>query len=294
MQNIKLYIGAHKTATTHIQQLLNINRDILLKKDIGLSIPIDLRHDWIPLFFRLSENYSKDLSDEIIDLSSRNKTWIFSEENFSGNSFELSKKSGIYMDLKHRLDVFNELFKNCNIEVFFSIRSYETFYRSAYLEVIRNRGYMSFDDFYSYERFINNNWVDVISSIVSVIPETHITIWCYEDLNFIKPEIIQRMTNLKDITCILESYENKVTRPSISSRSFSIIKRLSKSQTYSELNKLTDKLNIKYPANKSNGYFMPFDNHQISSFKTSYSQDIKKIRYNYPNINYLGSLFNNK
>lgn len=287
MQNIKLYIGAHKTATTHIQQLLGDSRTALLNNDVALSIPNDLRKEWIPIFFKSIENNNQISNKEIRDLSPLNHTWIFSDENFSGSSFEFSQKPGLYNSLQTRLEKFVDIFSDSDIEVFFSIRSYETFYRSAYLEVIRNRGYIPFDRYYTQDQFNNNSWVNVIESIANVIPHKNITIWCYEDFNNSLPSIIKQLTNLPDVNTLITNYRATITRPSISNRSLKIISLLSKIIPSKNLLFLTDHLNTIFPANNNNGYFMPFSASEVHDFQKSYLNDIESIKTKYPKINFL-------
>lgn len=287
MNKIKLHIGAHKTATTHIQCLLAQSRPHLSSNyNIGLSIPSDLRAEWIPLFFEITKTNNKKI-DQLYSLSPRRKTWIFSEENFSGSSYELTYATSLYPNLKERLAKFYQLFSHADIEVFFSIRSYETFYRSAYLEVIRNRGYFSFNKFYNDSRFKSYSWVHVIDAIASIIPQNNITLWQYEDTKDLLSIILSKLTDIDDISILKEAYTQKVTRPSISQKTLEEIKELSKSITQEQTIDLIEKLNKVYPSNTTNRIFYPFNEPEERAFQRRYLDDIQSIKCKYPKINFL-------
>ena len=52
MTGIRLYLGAHKTATTHLQGVLMANRHKLAELGGHLSAPQDVRKEWLPLYFQ--------------------------------------------------------------------------------------------------------------------------------------------------------------------------------------------------------------------------------------------------
>ena len=289
MLKIKLYIGAHKTATTHLQRLLDINRDHLLANDIHLSIPSDLRPEWMPLFIKTINSKDKILTEKLYTMSPNHGTWIFSEENFSGTPYDLTIKSSIYPNLKERLEHFQNLFKDAEIEVFFSIRSYETYYRSAYLEVIRNRGYLPFNDFYDTKRFNLNRWESVIDAITKVIAPNKVTLWCYEDIQPLTPIILHNLTKLENIKTLTDSYNTKITRPSISLKTLRILKILDKIITRKESIILIKHLNRKYPASKLNGRVLPFNTSDSNNFRDLYRDSIQAILHQNPKINFLSA-----
>ncbi len=179
---------------------------------------------------------------------------------------------------------------NYEIEIFFSLHSYEEFYRSAYLEVVRNRGYIPFDEFYNEKRFENNSWVSVVDSLVEVFGQKSIVLWCYEDFRLLEPLIVKKITQLEDIDDILSSYQVKTTRPSLSAKSLEVLKSFYSSGHNKEGFGLIEHLSQKYPVGKEFTAFMPFNENQIDTFQAQYKNDIDFIRKNYPNIKFLSPL----
>lgn len=287
--NIKLYIGAHKTATTHIQKIFDSHRSYLNDNQCSVSIPINLRESWLPNFITYCNNKDHTLANKIVEISPQNNTWILAEENFSGTPSELLVATEIYPNIAKRLENFCDIFDTCSIEVFFSIRSYETFYRSSYLEIVRNKGYLPFDEFYQQERFQHFSWIKVIQSINQLIDHDKIHIWCYEDLRELLPSLLSTMSDNIITRPTLEFKKpNSITRPSMSNKCIDIIKK----DYPNAPQKITEELINKYPANDINGYYMPFSDDQIFALKSQYKNELKEITSRFPNIQLLGSKLN--
>ena len=288
--NIKLYIGAHKTATTHIQNILANSRESLSDHGISLSIPSDIRPKWLPLLNKYIEAESDETLEKIRKISPSTESWIIAEENIPGVSKEFKTKSGIYTSLEKRLTSIKKAYPDAKIDVFFSIRSYDSFYRSAYLEVVRNNGYFPFDEFYDANRFKDNSWLSVIESFTNVFDQKHVYLWRYEDLSQLLPVILNNLTSLPTDFALkmIADYEIKITRPSISAKTLDLLSS-SLVNSKSESIELLEQLNKRYPANQHNGYYQPFDLETINTFKNDYKLDSQSILEQYPSINFLGA-----
>jgi hypothetical protein len=283
---IKLHLGAHKTATTHLQQMLKSSQEYLYQRGVALSTPTELRQKWMPSFFEYMQSGDEKFLKEI-RINQSYSSWIISEENFSGVSYDLKIQSGIYPNLQKRLELFKNIFKEHEIEIFFSIRSYHEFYRSAYLEVVRNRGYLPFEEFYNEERFKDNSWVSVIEAMVELCGEESITLWRYEDFRSLMPTVLAQMTGLEDVKNIIASYQVQKTRPSLSAKSLQVLESFYSSGHPEEGKKIVEHLTKKYPIGNDYQAFMPFSHDEIQRFKNRYKQDLEYIQNRYPNINLL-------
>jgi hypothetical protein len=283
--NIKLHLGAHKTATTHIQAIFENSQDSLEKNNIKLSTPKELRKEWISSLLKVS-NGEDSYIENIKKISPNNGTWIISDENIVGVSYDLKLYSGIYPNMIGKLKAIKSIFPTDAIEIFFSIRSYDEFYRSSYLEVVRNRGYIPFEEFYNQKRFQDNSWISVIEAFLTVLPQENITIWCYEDFKDIMPLIISKLTGLDKVDEIISSYKMTRTRPSLSSKTINILKSYYLSNNIKYGNSIIESLNEKYPISNNNPAYFPFNNKV--KFQEKYIEDIKLIKNKYSKINFLG------
>ena len=290
--NIKLYIGAHKTATTHIQGLLSSSRNTLLENDISLSTPSDIRPLWSHFLNPNIKSKNAASAADLVRNSPANGVWIFADEYFCGVLYDFKTKQGIYPNLHGTLVAFKNLFPNAEIEVFFSIRSYDTYYASCYLEAIRNNGFFSFAEFYDDTRYSSNSWHEVVVAILDVLGEQNqLKLWCYEDFFSVLPIVIKKMTGLENTSIggIISAYKTDKTRPSISQKALNILETQQPFDTKEEAKQLLEELNDKYPASPDNGYFAPFEQRKVDQLRTQYRADIELIRYDYPNIDFLNT-----
>jgi len=281
---IKLYIGAHKTATTHIQSILEHSHKDFKKHNIKLSTPAELRKSWLGNFLNLChkkeiihiENLKQELPTSGI--------WILSDENFSGTPYDFKVQKGMYPNVGQRLKCLKELFPNAKIELYFSIRSYETFYRS---EVVRNRGYIPFEEYYNEEQFKHNSWLDVIEMFTSVIPEKNITLWRYEDIKILMPTLINNMTGLHNAKELIQNYPTKRTRESLSQKTLEILASHYPTLTQKKSKGMIEDINKKYPLGDKYSKFIAFDDTVSHKFQVKYQKDIINIEKLYPKIIFL-------
>jgi len=285
---IKLYIGAHKTATTHIQSLLEYNKETLVKSQIKLSTPTSLRKSWLNDFLKYCHKNEKTNITKLQNEAPTNGIWILSDENIVGTPYEfMISNKGMYPNIKKRLQALKKLFPIANIEIFFAIRSYEKFYRSTYLEVVRNRGYIPFEEYYQEEKFMKNSWIDVIKMFTETIPQENITLWCYEDIDTLMPHIINRMTEQENAKELIAKYPIKKTRESLSSKTIEVLASLSSEMTQKESKKIIETLNKKYPLGEQYSKFIPFTTKTSRIFQEKYKHDINFIKHNYQQINFI-------
>jgi len=287
-EKLTLYLGAHKTATTHLQGILHANRSRLKEKNIQLSMPGDVRKEWLPAFFHWCNHKDEASRLTMEKMAPSQGTWLLTEENIAGVSNDLTIKSGIYPHIKSRLACLHKAWPQAEMSLFFSLRSYETFYRSAYSEVIRNRGYIPFKKFYDEERFRGNSWVDTVKKFVAVIPEERITLWRYEDFRSLVPEILSRMTGIDDAESMISAYAPETTRPSLSQKTVDILDDLHPVLDRKESKKLVERINNAYPVSGGYAPLRTFSPEQEEAFRRQYDEDVAEIRRRWPKINFLG------
>ncbi len=285
--NIKLYLGAHKTATTHLQGILMANRSVLLKNNIKLSVPQDIRNKWLPNFFKFCSKDDNSLLPELQAIAPKSGSWVLTEENIVGVSNDFTTLSGMYPKMGERLGCIKKVFKYADIELFFSLRSYDSFYRSAYSEVIRNKGYIPFEEFYDEDRFKNNSWLELVKMLVGVIPQNKITLWCFEDFRALVPKLLKKMTGIPQPEKLIAAYKAETTRPSLSQRTIDILENLYPVLSREESLALVERINKEYAVSSGYTPLSTFNKEQIKSFKDQYVKDIQAIKREFPNINFL-------
>jgi hypothetical protein len=158
MSDIRFHIGAHKTATTHLQMTLAGcafaagTRYVPLKRlRVTLTSPVRNGRPRIPW-----HRWHKG-------------TWLFSDENILGtteNSLRMYPDPA--RDLRYFLD--------CGLSVFLCVRRYDTFLASAYGERLWRHRYRPFEAVPPARR-----WPDVLRDLQDGLPGVPVHVWRYED-----------------------------------------------------------------------------------------------------------------
>jgi len=158
MPRIRFHIGAHKTATTHLQMTLARcrlapgTRYVPLKRLRRFLIsPVRKGRPFLPWHRWYSG------------------TWLFSDENILGNSANVRR---MYRDPAAAL----RYFADCELEVFMAIRSYDTFLPSAWGERLWRHPFEPFE-----AEIPRRRWTDVIADLQQALPGVPFHVWRYED-----------------------------------------------------------------------------------------------------------------
>jgi len=285
--DLVLYLGAHKTATTHLQGILRENRAVLESQNIKLSSPSDVRKEWLPVFFKFCNKNDQTALEQVRALAPQKGKWILTEENIAGVSNDFAVLPGMYPKVGERLACLSRVFTGADISLFFSLRSYDSFYRSAYSEVVRNRGYIPFFEFYDEERFRENSWLEMVRQFANVIPEEKIILWRFEDFRSLAPTLIEKLTGIEEVQPLIDSYEAERTRPSLSQKTMDILSDLYPVLDRKESLKLVERINRAYPVSEGYAPLSTFDEVQTKRFKQAYERDVEMIKKEFPGIQFL-------
>ena len=285
--DLVLYLGAHKTATTHLNGILKANRTVFETQDIKLSFPSDVRKEWLPPFFKFCNKNDSQALEQVRAFAPKQGKWILIEENLAGILNDFAIVQGMYPYVGERLSCLSRAFPGADISLFFSLRSYDSFYRSAYSEVVRNHGYIPFSEFYDDERFKENSWVEMVRQFVLVIPEEKIVLWRFEDFRSLVPTLIEKLTEIEEVQPLIDAYEAERTRPSLSQKTMDILADLYPVLDRKESLKLVERINRAYPVSEGYTPLSTFDEEQTELFKQAYERDVEMIKKEFPNINFL-------
>jgi hypothetical protein len=267
---LHLHVGAHKTATTHFQYVLEANQH-LYHSDIKYIRMKELRNNlrW--------HNGCIDIAscgtylDKIMTSS---PTLVVSEENLSGETKDIYKQQFSYSDIENRLASFKGFTQGFDeIEVWFGIRSMGGFLPSIYCESLRYGGFKKFEEVYA--KNYTQIWLPVIKSIRHVFPSSRINVIKYENYSASLPSIIERIFGENKNW---EYLEGERPRPSMNHYACNmmevgacLIPQKISPYVVQGLSNLLD--------NNGMGHkFAPFNENQMDEFLNIYLKDIKAIK----------------
>lgn len=198
-----LHIGAHKTATTHLQATLIKHRDLLAEAGVQLERPDDIRAvigpgrraavqmGPIPSFRRAGA------SRRLAALDQGRDRLVISDENSLGLCPELFQRELLYPTAYRRMAIWRRLAAQRETLVYVCVRNYAAFFSSAYVQTIRNKPIHAPDaDSLAAIAKMPRRWGDVIGDIRRALPGARLRVWAFEDHFALLPALLQETTGL--------------------------------------------------------------------------------------------------
>lgn len=267
---LHLHLGAHKTATTHFQKVLEVNRCFYYDNISYIEMEefrSNLRWKGGRVDFPSCGAYLNEIKGSC-------STLVISEENLSGEAKDIYKNLFLYSEIENRLDSFRTFTQDFDeIEVWFSIRSMDSFLPSIYCESLKHWRYKKFAKVYAGN--YTQTWLPVIKSIRRVFPNARINVIRYDNYMAVLPSVIKRIFGENENWDYLEEsrlrasmnhYACNLTPPGMRFIPAKISSRM--------LQGLSNLLNTNNLGHK----FSPFNQQQVDGFLSVYEKDINVIK----------------
>ena len=193
----KIHIEVHKTATTHLQDLLEHSRNQLRAHGIHYITRRESRDSRLVKLLRKEKHNSllpcalyqklldRALRTHTTDIGGQESSILISEENIPGTSKDLlSGAPYIYPQLSNRLGGIKCIVQHTSLEIFIAIRSYDSLLSSAYCQSLRagwGRSLASPDELAGELSRNPPNWQRFVSMIAREIPKAKLRVWRFED-----------------------------------------------------------------------------------------------------------------
>jgi len=199
---VYLHLGAHKTATTFIQQTMQSNAETLAKSGIFVPKLEDIRAAITPgmagkPMLEFEECIALMLQNQALFQRNGPERLILSDENITGFPAEVFAKGAFYLDAKQRFGLLQAWLPVAPAKIIFAVRPYTTFFSSAYAQWLgpyaKKHG--------PKKRFIprqviqkkiaglKRGWPAIIRDLRSVFPDTEIVLKEYRAA----PEYLEEM-----------------------------------------------------------------------------------------------------
>ena len=274
--HLHLHLGAHKTASTHFQHMLEIVNSRNLS---GVLIPAQatIRNN-ITHGNRFLATDHKDEVRVLLNsfLSDESQRVIVSEENLIGEAKDFYDTDVLYSKSRARLTAFADLLPNFqNITIWFFIRSLDSFLPSIYCEYLRHWRYRKFGSILN--GHYKQSWVPVVNTIQSIFPGARLNVIDYHQYKDVLPRVLASMTGTSSVEL---PHQLKVIRPRLSDfavRTASLLpdqmrahRRQGAVDTASRLSRLSSKTKP----------FSPFNQFMTEQLQIAYNKDLDSLRDN--------------
>ena len=193
-----LHIGAHKTASTHLQKTLEKNRPRLTEAGVALFGPAQLREApfHITKMLRSEEKIAQGALRPVLRRKMGNaERLVITEENLIGGAHhpEHVETGRFYPRAVKRLKRLIKAFALKDIELMLAVRDPCGFFTSAYSQALFGGRLILFDDFLQGRDVTAMQWSELVRRLTTLPKVERVTVWTYEDYAQSLPEILTRM-----------------------------------------------------------------------------------------------------
>ena len=196
-----LHVGAHKTASTHLQATLRKNRAVLADAGIAWHGPDDVR-----ALVKTDQGASARMGavpslrrframQRLAQLDANANRIVASDENSLGRCAEIFRSHALYPTAYDRMRLWRKLSSRRPTTVYLALRDYGAFFSGAYIQAIRNAAFFepgAADKVALVDAA--RGWVDVVADIRRAMPNARTIVWRYEDYEAMRSDLILRLT----------------------------------------------------------------------------------------------------
>lgn len=191
---IILHIGAHKTASTHLQMAMARGRDLLQGQGVAYFGPDELRRRGLGVPEYLSAEAEDTAHGERIRsaLAVPCARLVLSDENLLGNAHnvELIRTARLYDRATARLTRVAALLPPGQVVLALGIRNPAGFLASAYAQRLMSGKLESYMDYTQGLDPARLRWTDLLERLQAALPGAACHVWRYEDYPGNAPEVL--------------------------------------------------------------------------------------------------------
>ena len=233
---VVLHGGVHKTATSHIQSILQRNAGRLRKSGVRYVHHRTTRKDYtVPIqlngYHRLGLGYRTVVTDEDAARIAADyfgaigagpgERILISDENLPGHSGHCVKSGMLYMRRKTLIPTFARHIPHEVREVHLAVRHYADFFASAFVEFLRSASGEQVTSEARMKKAVLSrlpSWGGLVEVIAGAFPDAALTIWRLEDFGALEDRVIAGLIGPGVDVARLDAPKRKRGRPSASHR----------------------------------------------------------------------------
>jgi hypothetical protein len=282
----RIHIGAHKTATTHVQEILALMRDRLVADGIDFIPNHEVRKSGLAkalnrrrLGFRVPvvrERMVKGIMADHLDPLRRGPTtMVLCEEKLLGGSQHIFSVP-CYPTAARMVSLLDALRTGADVTVFLSIRNFADQLPSAYVQELKFLPPLGggFDALRA--RVVANppHWSDLVGRIRQAAPDLPLRIWRQEDYRDHACEILSILcgTEIRELPVMEDPFWTKSPSLEAVRAAEALPDDMPKKERFQTV------LNLYKDAPAGQTQFDPFPEEEKAMFRKAYEADVARIR----------------
>ncbi|NVO26449.1 hypothetical protein HJ526_03370 [Donghicola sp. C2-DW-16] len=260
---VSLHIGAHKTASTHLQKTLEAAADQLADWDVCFLGPKSLRKDGVPLNKRLARGQSApDMAGDCDEL-------VISEENLMGPQFRPKSRRPLYPQGAKKIADITDALTGADVTLYMAVRDPATWLASLYAHAVFNGLACDGIDAFTEGRSPDTlRWSDLIAELAQT---NRVVVWSQEDYQIVFPQIVEHMLGEGAVLDPIEGHVNS----SISAAAIAVLEGQGPDRP--EPQKSARIAKAQYPVRDPSDRFQPWPRKVLEASRAAYLADLNRI-----------------
>ncbi len=275
LARLTLLIGAHKTASTHLQQTLLAARGPLAAKGIGLISPRESRAALKPLYEDQPPDAPEQAAHAVAALCPGAAHVVLMEENIpgtTGRALLYGPRGALYPFAARRLQAVLALFPGIPARIGMAMRHQGTHLASCWAEELLHAPWQTFRHYARDIPVDRPQWAGLAGRLVIHAP---LTLWRYEDHAAVLPKVIDWATGLPGLGASLPLVDGLLRAGPSDPAVRWLHKRMEEDPTR-DLKQTFRRIRMKWPR-PDHPPFQPWSPDEVAAFDTAYKTDLARL-----------------
>ncbi len=277
---LALHLGAHKTATTHLQATLRKNSEIIEDEGIRYYGPLTLRRPGMSvrhlfgLCAPIKGTPKRTPTEQLEFMAKSGSRVVLSEENFWGTVHDLEGKltTPLYPLALPRLQGLAAAIAPNRLQVYLCVREPSSFLASGHGQALLGDHRVTLDEFLGGVTPFDLKWSELLSRITEVPGIDTIYLWTYEQYRTMAPLIYRRLLKWR-IGPKITFYDGKV-HPGLSARA---VEAALDPEQSGEGPEFAHRARSAFPVGKTWPRYAPFSPEVVDASRKAYLKDLLTI-----------------
>ncbi|MEL6541818.1 MAG: hypothetical protein AAFQ34_10485 [Pseudomonadota bacterium] len=286
---IRIHVGAHKTATTYIQDTLALNQAASAAAGTATWTRAQFRPALAAAITAQREKqrtrtaYLKpslgqrceETVDALRGFFEVDRDVTISEENLLGYPKD-SWSGTLYPRASETLDRLSPALEGHRVEIYLAVRSYPAFISSLYGEALQQGNHRPIESYKRMHRSADGLWPRVVETLQGAFPDSCITVWQYEDFARLEPEVLGRLSGLAR-DAIIKPAQTDIL-PSASAQAIEEYAQTAADMPRSQRQFHMLALRHKHPKSGPNAAFSLWNDAEAAALRDEYEADLARIK----------------